>query len=335
MREEFGKLPDGTPVERVTLAGGGLTARILTFGATIQDLRLTGHAPALVLGFETLADYLAHSRFFGVTPGRVANRIANGRFTLDGVEHALECNERGVTHLHGGSDGLALRNWSIVDLADDHVTLEILDPAGRAGYPGNLTARATYRLMPQGVLNVRYEAVTDAPTLANLCQHSYFTLDGSQDILDHELEIAAESYLPVDARLIPLGHQQKVEGSAFDFRVSRPIRFEEAGAQVPYDHNFCLSAARVEKRPVARVFSPLSGITMQVATTEPGVQFYAGVYVNVPVPGLHGHLYGAYSGLCLETQIWPDAINHPGFPNAVLRPGERLVQETDYSFQKS
>ncbi|MDQ0457361.1 aldose epimerase family protein [Rhizobium paknamense] len=335
MREEFARLPDGSVVERVTLSGGGLMARVLTFGSVIQDLRLAGHAPPLVLGFESFASYLEHSPYFGATPGRVANRLAEGRFTLDGRAYQLECNEGGVTHLHGGSDGLAVRNWSIIDLAGDRVVMEVRDPDGRAGYPGTVTARVTYHLQPEGVLAVRYEATADQPTPVNLCQHSYFNLDGTADILDHELEVAAETYLPVNERLIPHGHAAPVAGTAFDFRVSRPIRTEDQGVQVPFDHNFCLSSSRVAKRPVGKVASPLSGVSMTVATTEPGVQFYAGVYLDVPVAGLEGRRYGPYAGLCLETQIWPDAINQTGFPEAVLRPGEVLVQETDYIFTKS
>lgn len=334
-RRAFGMLPSGEGVEEVVIRGGGLTASILSYGALIRDLRLEGHGPALVLGFERLEDYLAHSPFFGATPGRCANRVAKGRCIIDGVSIELERNEKGIGHLHGGSDGLAVRNWSIQSLSDDAVTLAIVDPDGRAGYPGNCTVHATYRLLHDGVLAVRYEAQTDRATLANLCQHSYFNLDGTADVLDHDLTIDALHYLPVNEETIPTGEQRSVEGTVFDFRAPKRVgRDKIDGQTVGYDHNFCLSAKRVAKRAVACLHSPLSGVSMQVNTTEPGVQFYAGWKMDVPVPGLDGRRYGPYAGLCLETQIWPDAVNQPDFPEAVLRPGERLVQETDYIFRK-
>ncbi len=334
-REIFGTMPGGEVVEQLTIRGGGLTAHVLTYGSLIQDLRLDGHGAPLVLGFERFEDYLLHSPYFGVTPGRCSNRIAGGLFSLDGQTIELERNERGVNHLHGGSDGIAVRNWTVESLSAHSVTLSILDPAGRAGYPGNCRVWATYALGDQGRLSVRYEAETDLPTLANLCQHSYFNLDGSADILGHELMIEATHYLPVDQNLIPTGHLQPVEGTVFDFRQQRRIGEARIDSlPVHYDHNFCLSPARTEKRLVARLKSLRSGVTMDVETTESGVQFYAGGKMNVAMPGLEGRHYGAFAGLCLETQVWPDAANHPHFPTAVLRPGERLVQETDYVFSR-
>jgi aldose 1-epimerase len=333
-RMNFGITAKGETVERVTIHGGGLTANILTWGAVIQDLRLEGHSAPLVLGFESFDDYPLLSPYFGATPGRCANRIAHGRFELDGETYQLECNERGLTHLHGGSDGMGKSNWTIVALEHDRVVLDICDPAGRAGYPGEVTTRATYQLLPGGTLSVIYESTTDAPTLVNVCQHSYFNLDGSPDILDHDVMIAADHYLPVDDKLIPTGQQQAVTDTPFDFRKMHSIRRQDNGTQVPFDHNFCLSPARGAKRSVALARSVTSGVTMEVRTTEPGVQLYAGVYLDIPVPGLEGRTYGPYAGFCLETQVWPDAINQSGFPSAVLRPGEVLRQETDYVFSK-
>lgn len=331
----FGITASGERVERVTIRGGGLTADVLTYGAIIQDLRLDGHDHPLVLGFDNLPDYLTHSPYFGVTPGRCANRIAGGRFILDGREVQLEKNEKGVGHLHGGSDGIAVRNWTLVERSQSHVVLAIIDPDGRAGYPGNAQISAEYRLGGEGRLSVRYEARADQPTLVNLCQHSYFNLDGSPDILGHELMIAAERYLPVDAQTIPTGEQRDVNGTPFDFRRPKPVGKDRAeGKPFPYDHNFCLSSERMAKRPVACLKSPLSGVSMDVVTTEAGVQFYAGSKINVPVPGLGGRTYGPFAGLCLETQVWPDAINHRDFPASALRPGEVLIQETDYIFSR-
>ncbi len=332
--ELFGRLETGEPVQLVVLTGGGLTAKIITWGAVIQDLRLDGHAPPLVLGLENLADYLAHSPYFGATPGRNANRIGNGRFAIDGASFQLELNERGVTHLHGGSDGLGRRNWEIVDQSDSHVTLRIVDPAGRAGYPGNCTVTCTYRLHAPATLSVTYEATTDAPTIANLCQHSYFNLDGDSDALGHEISIAADHYLPVDERLIPLGEIRPVAGTPFDLRTLTPMRRQTEAGGVAFDHNFCLAKERRAKTPVALARSNRSGVALEVHTTEPGVQLYTGSMINVPVPGLEGRRYGPFAGFCLETQVWPDAVNHQGFPQAVLRPGETLRQETDYIFTK-
>lgn len=334
-KEVFGQTAAGETVYRVHLRGGGLSASVMTWGAVIQDLRLDGHAPPLTLGFERFEDYPLYSSYFGATPGRCSNRIAGGRFTLDGEDHQLECNERGVNHLHGGKDGIAKRNWQIVDLAEDRVVLEIVDPDGRAGYPGTCTVTATYQLKDEGVLSVIYRSTTDRATLANICQHTYFNLDGRPDALEHDLMIAADHYLPVDDALIPTGEQRPVAGTEFDFRQMSPMARFVDGEQVLYDHNFCLSNERVPKRSVALARSINSGVTLEVRTTEPGVQFYAGTKLNVAVPGHEGRTYGKFAGFCLETQIWPDAINHSGFPNAVLRPGEVLVQETDYVFSKS
>lgn len=334
MREIFGTMPEGDVVERVTLQAGGLSAKILTYGAVLQDLRLEGHAAPLVLGYETLADYINHSPFFGATPGRVANRIGKGRFSLDGTLVQVELNENNRTHLHGGSDGMATRNWQIVALGQDHVSLEITDPAGRAGYPGTVKTLAHFSLKPGGVLSIVYETTTDAPTPANICHHSYFNLDGATTILDHEIMIAADHYLPVDADLIPLGQAQPVSGTGFDFRVAAPLAYEEQGRQMIHDHNFCLSSERVEKRFVAKLHAPRSGVSLSVFTTEPGMQLYTGGYIGDRAAGLDGRRYGPFAGLCLETQIWPDAINQPHFPKALLLPQETLRQETDYVFTK-
>ncbi|MDX0423090.1 aldose epimerase family protein [Sinorhizobium medicae] len=333
--EIFGHLASGEPVHRVTLKGGGLTASVITWGSVIQDLRLDGHAPPLVLGFEDFPSYPAHSSYFGATPGRNANRIGDGRFSLDGRAYQLERNEKGVTHLHGGSDNIARRNWTIVGRDEDSVTLKITDPDGRAGYPGNCTITCTYRLKPGGTLNVVYETETDAPTLANVCQHSYFNLDGGSDAFGHDIMIAADHFLPTDERQIPTGEIRPVDGTAFDLREMTSLKRQLDGDRIGYDHNFCLSPERMQKRSVALVRSINSGVSLEVLTTESGVQLYTGEKLDVAVPGLEGRRYGAFAGFCLETQIWPDAVNHEGFPKAILRPGETLRQETDYVFTRN
>ena len=330
----FGTGRNEETVTRVFLKGGGLSAQVLTWGAIIQDLRLNGHDAPLALGFETMPDYLSHSPYFGATPGRNANRIAEGKFAIDGHAYQIEKNEKGATHIHGGSDGIANQNWTIVEHTENKVILSILDPDGRAGYPGNCTVTTTYELKDGGVLSVLYETVSDKPTIANVCQHSYFILDGNETTAAHELQIAADSYLPTNEKQIPEGGPRDVTGTAFDFRQMKSVVQQENGEQVLFDHNFCLSNQRVAKREVAHARSKDSGVNLRVLTTEPGVQFYAAFKVNVAVPGLEGRKYGPFSGFCLETQIWPDAINQPGFPNAVLRPGEVLRQETDYVFSK-
>jgi aldose 1-epimerase len=334
--EVFGRTETGDPVYRVRLIGRGLAANIITWGAVIQDLRLEGHEPPLVLGFESFDHYPAHSPYFGATPGRCSNRISAGRFTLDGKQYQLEMNQPGIGHLHGGTDGIGRSNWTIVEHAIDKVVLRITDPDGRAGYPGNCTVTATYELKEDGVLAVRYETVTDQPTLANICQHSYFNLDGRDDALGHDIMIAADALVEVDEKQLPTGNLMSVAGTAYDLREMGPMKRMDGGSQVLFDHNYCLSEERAPKRAVALVRSIYSGVSMEVRTTEPGIQFYAGFKIPdpLPVPGLDGRRYGRFAGFCLETQIWPDAINHANFPNVVLRPGETLVQETDYVFSK-
>jgi aldose 1-epimerase len=202
--EAFGQTADGETVHRVTINGGGLTAKIMTWGATLQDLRLEGHAAPLTLGFPDFENY-PHSPYFGQTAGRHANRIAGGRFVLDGVSYQLECNEGGINHLHGGSAGIAKRLWTLESHGSDHAVFSIVDPDGQSGYPGTMKIEARYELRAGGCMAITYTSVTDRPTLANIAHHSYFTLDGADDILDHELMIAADHYLPVDAEQIPTG----------------------------------------------------------------------------------------------------------------------------------
>ncbi|CAN7521783.1 aldose epimerase family protein [Rhizobium sp. LjRoot258] len=334
-REVFGQTKSGETVYRIEIKGGGLTAKIITWGAVIQDLRLDDHDAPLLLGFDDFDSYPAHSSYFGATPGRCANRIGGGKFTLDGKTYQLDLNEKGVTHLHGGSDNIAKQNWTIVEHDVDRVVLKIVDPDGRAGYPGNCTIQATYWVHGDGEFSVVYESTSDQPTIANVCQHAYFNLDGRDDALGHDIMIAADGYLVTDELQVPTGEIRPVAGTVFDFREMSPMKRFDGSEQALYDHNFCLSDDRTAKRSVALARSLNSGVSLEVRTTEPGVQFYAAFKLNVPVPGLDGRKYGPFAGFCLETQIWPDAINHEGFPNAVLRPGEVLRQETDYVFSKS
>lgn len=333
----FGLRDDNRPVERVTLAGGGLTLSVLTLGSIIQDLAFdAGDGPRRrVLGFEQLGDYLAHSPYCGCIAGRFANRIAAGRCTIDGRAHQLTRNEAGRTHLHGGENGFSHRIWSLIDHGTGHVTLERVSPDGEEGYPGTLTARCTYRITGDGELTIELGATTDRATIVNLATHSYFNLDGGNDILDHLLEVPAAHYLPVDAHRIPTGEIAPVAGTAFDFRKPRSIR--AAGAPQPaYDHNFVLdSARRTRPRFVAALTDPRSHTRLEIHSTEPGLQFYDGAGMGPLVPGHGGRRYGAHAGLCLEPQLFPDAPNHPHFPDATLRPGETYRQVTLYRFSRS
>ena len=329
-RAIFGHLPDGAAVERVTIAGGGLTARVLSYGSVLQDLRLAGHGPSLVLGLPTLADYLAHSRYFGATAGRCANRIGQAAFTLDGTRHQVDPNFLGKHHLHGGSASIGKRLWRITDLGADQVTLAIDLADGEMGYPGAMTITHRIALLPGGVLDIRLTATTDRATLCNLAHHSYFNLSGGADVLDHRLRVAADHYLPVDAELIPTGQVAPVAGTAFDLRAGPALGTVCAAQKI--DHNFCLSAARTALREVASLQA--GDLTMAIRTTEPGLQVYDGALLDVPVPGLDGARIGPHGGIALEPQIWPDAINHPGWPDPVLRPGQTYDQHTQFVFTK-
>jgi aldose 1-epimerase len=331
----FGLLDDGTAVERVGLAGGGLQLNLLSLGGIIQDLTYdAGRGPQhRVLGFEQLGDYVAHSPYCGCIAGRYANRIAEGRCTIDGKSYQLARNESGRTHLHGGELGFSHRVWQILDHGTQHVTLELVSPDGDQGYPGNLTALCTYRITGDGELAIELTATADRPTIVNLATHSYFNLDGGDNILDHVLEIPATHYLPVDAHRIPTGEIAAVEGTVFDFRKGHALRAAPGKTQPAYDHNFVLGRERsAEPRHAARLTGPASATQLEIRTTEPGLQFYDGARVGPLVPGHGGKRYGAYAGLCLEPQIFPDSPNHAHFPDATLRPGETYRQVTIYRF---
>lgn len=329
----FGETTEGEPVHRVSVAGGRLSAGILTYGAVVQDLRLAGHDAPLVLGFERLGDYLDHSLYFGAIVGRYANRIAGGKFILDGERFETDPNDDGNT-LHGGSNGLDRRVWRLDEHGADFITLSLDDPAGAMGFPGALSISCTYRLKPPATLAVELTATCDRATVCNLAHHSYFNLDdgGRGGILDHRLRLAAQAYTPVGADCVPTGAVLPVENTRFDFVLPRTIR---AGADEEslYDHNFCLSSAREPLRQVAWAQGARSGVEMEVWTTEPGLQLFTGHFEDRQVPGLDGILYRRFAGFCLEPQVWPDAPNRPYFPQALLRPGVTYRQTTEYRFR--
>jgi len=328
--ELFGCLPTGEEVHRITVASDSLKMNVLTYGAVIQDLRLLGQASPLVLGFTEFSHYLNHSPYFGATAGRCANRIRDGHLEINGRTYQLDKNFIDKHHLHGGIAGIGKRVWQVAELTSNAVTLGINLVDGEMGYPGNMAISVTLSLSGAGVLDIRMQATTDAPTLCNLAHHSYFNLDGCKSVSDHSLLIKAEHFLPVDKELIPTGEVNPVAGSRFDFRESVPVSQAH-----PIDTNFCLSENRVALRPVAWLSSAVSGVTMKCSTTEPGLQIYDGANINIAQPGLMGRPMGAFSGIAMEPQIWPDAVHHDHFPQAILNPGQTYDQRTQYCFSKN
>lgn len=333
--ELFGTTEAGDVVRRFTIRGGGLSANIIGWGAVIQDLRLVEHDAPLVLGYDRLELYEKDAAYFGAVVGRYANRIRDGRFSLAGEQHQSDRNFLSKHTLHGGAGGYARRPWSVALQGRDFVTLSLHDPGGTMGFPGALDVTCTYRLKIPGTLSVEFTATADEATVCNLSQHSYFNLDngGAGDVLDHRLMLNAGAYLPVDDELIPTGVVMPVDGTLFDFRQARPLRMEIEGEQVRYDHNFCLSSGRGPLRQAAWMQGGVSGIEMEVWTTEPGLQLYTGQHIGAAGPGLSGSGYRPFSGLCLETQLWPDAPNRPYFPQATLLPGEKYHHITEYRFR--
>jgi aldose 1-epimerase len=331
----FGTLPDGGEIREATISNGALTATVLTYGGVVRDIRLDGADHPLVLGFDSLENYLTYSSHFGAIAGRSANRIGRGRFAIDGRSYQVSLNEKGRHHLHGGFRGFGLRPWKLVDFDAASVTLSIASEDGDEGYPGRVVATCRYRIEAPATLVFEAEATADAPTLVNLAQHSYFNLDDSADILDHQVRIFADAYTPTDVDNIPTGEIVAVAGSVYDFRAAKPVRQLRGGERVTFDKNFVVDRVKAaEPRPSARLFSPRSGITLDVSSTEPGVQFYDGHKLNVPVPGLGGRRYGPSAGCCFEPQFFPDAPNHTGFPSSVLRPGQTYRQLSRFAFSR-
>jgi len=338
-KEPFGKTKDGAEVEIYTLTNGTVTAKVMTYGATLTHLVAPDSkgAPAdIVLGFENLDGYLAGHPYFGVTTGRYANRIAKGKFTLEGKEHTLATNNP-PNHLHGGYIGLDKRVWnaSVVPGLDPAVRFTYRSPDGEEGYPGNLDIEVTYTLTRENGIHIDYAATTDKPTPVNLTNHSYFNLAGagSGDILGHELFIAADHYTPVDATSIPTGEIRAVQGTVMDFTKPTPIgeRIARVGGDPGgYDHNYVLRNQDGSLALAARVREPGSGRVLEVHTTEPGIQLYTGNYLDGTLRGKGEKPYGKHNAFCLETQHYPDSVNQPSFPSTILRPGKPYRSKTIY-----
>lgn len=342
-RIPFGTL-NGQPAEAIDLTAGTLSARILPLGATLQSLRVPdrdGTVADIVLGFDDVQSYRDRPSWFGVTVGRYANRIADGRFSLDGRTYTLETNNA-PNHLHGGSDGFDQRLWDVAEVAQDEraawVRLTLTSPDGDAGYPGTLHASATYTLTPQA-LTIAYAATSDAPTVVNLTNHAFFDLGGQGDAMRHLLTIEADHFLPVDATSIPTGERRAVAGTPFDFRMPRAIgervrdgRDDQIAIGRGYDHNFILRGDPGILRPAAVLADPASGRVMDVSVTAPGLQLYAGNFLDGAQPGKGGRLYRQGDAVCLEPQAWPDTPNRNDFPHARLDPGQRYESVMRFAF---
>ena len=347
-RKNFGELADGTRIEAIVLSNaGGTSATIITLGATIQSLLVpdrNGKSADIVLGHATPDEYLEKPQYFGATVGRYANRIAAGRFALDGKEYSLPTND-GNNHLHGGPQGLDKALWNVESVSSGSpatVTLTHTSPDGEAGYPGRLDIAATYALNDRNELSVEYRATTDKPTIVNITNHAYFNLAGEAghyDVMDHRLVLVADRYTPVDETLIPTGEVQEVAGTPFDFRESNPIglrirdgRDKQIRFGRGYDHNFVIKGAAGTLRRGARVEDPHSGRVMEVLTTAPGVQFYSGNFLDGTTVGKSGRIYRQGDAFCLEPQVFPDSPNKPEFPSARLDPGDTYVNRMVFRF---
>jgi len=335
----FGMLPDGSAVDIFTLTNAnGLKARLMTYGATLVSLELPDRNGAFadcVLGYESLDGYLKASPYFGAIVGRYGNRIAKGKFALDGKSYTLATND-GANHLHGGVKGFDKVLWkgeAVRDSSGVGVRFSYLSRDGEEGYPGALEAVVTYVLNDSNELIVSYEAKTDKPTVVNLTHHSYFNLaGGTRDILGHELTLFADRYTPVDVGLIPTGVLAPVAGTPMSFEAPTAIGARIADVPGGYDHNYVLTGGGKTIALAARVFEPESGRVMEISTVEPGIQFYSGNFLDGTITGKSGRAYGKHWGFCLETQHFPDSPNRPEFPSIVLRPGEILKTMTIHKF---
>jgi aldose 1-epimerase len=338
----FGKTADGTPVDLYTLTNGkGMTAKVITYGCILTELGVPdrgGKPGDVVLGFDDLQSYLAGHPFFGAVVGRVANRIAKGKFTLDGKTYTLATNN-GPNALHGGNKGFDKAVWKAepVRHGDDvGVKLTHRSPDGDEGYPGNLDATVTYTLTPDSALRIDYRATTDKATPVNLSNHTYFNLGGAKSatILGEEMMINADKYTPVDETLIPTGEIKSVKGTPMDFTTPHTIgsRIEQLKGTGGYDHNYVLRGEGKGLHLAVRVNDPKTGRVMEMYSTEPGVQFYTGNFLDGTLKGRGGVTYQRHQGFCLEAQHFPDSVNHPNFPSVILRPGQTYTQTTVYKF---
>ena len=319
----------GQDVFRIDLKNGGLSASVLSYGAILQDLKTDGLDRSLVLGFKDFAPYLQDQNYFGALVGRCANRIKDGKVSIDGHSYQLDLNENASTHLHGGHNGTATRTWQIMDHADDYVVLKDHLPDGHMGYPGALNVHLRIDLTQDQTLKQTITATTDAATLCNFAHHSYFNLGTAATIAGHQLSVGADHYLALDEDTVPNGQIKPVAGSPFDFKTARTL-----DDQTGYDTALCLAKARRPLHSVAQLTAPDGSVHMTMSTTEPGLQIYTGQGISTQdTQGHNGHDYKPFAGIALEAQGWPDAANHSAFPSTVLRPNETYRQVTQFKFQ--
>lgn len=337
-----GHTADGEAVTRHTLGRGAFRVDILDFGAVVAGIAVpdrAGRAANVVLGLDTLKGYETVSPSFGAIVGRYANRIAGGRFSLDGHAYQLPVNE-GPNTLHGGPRNFGKRLWRVADSDATGLTLARRSPDGEEGFPGNLDVRVRYSLPADGVLRIDYAAVTDRPTILNLTNHSYFNLagEGTGSALGHVVQVEADAFAPTDATQIPTGEIRPVAGTPFDFRTPHPLeaRIRTGDPQLAYakgyDHTLVLRGPAGTLRPAATCIDPGSGRRLDVWTTQPALQLYSGNNLDGTLVGPSGRIYRSGDGVCFETQAFPDAPNHPNFPSAVLRPGETFAAATEFRF---
>jgi aldose 1-epimerase len=341
-KSSYGKLKNGQAVDLYKLTNSqGMEVTVITYGARVQSIRVpdrNGKMADVALGFDNIEGYQTENPYFGAVVGRYGNRIAKGRFKIDGKEYKLAVNN-GENALHGGLKGFDKVVWTAKE-ANGGVELTYLSKDGEEGYPGNLTATVRYTLTDANELRIDYTATTDKKTVANITNHSYFNLagEGSGDILGHRIQINADKFTPVDAGLIPTGELKPVAGTPFDFRTPHLIgeRINANDEQIRrgkgYDHNFVLNGQMGTMRQIVRVVEPKSGRVMEVSTTEPGVQFYTGNFLDGTNKGKGGKAYAFRTGFCLETQHFPDSPNHPAFPSTLLEPGKTMKSSTVYKF---
>ncbi|MFE9370537.1 aldose epimerase family protein [Streptomyces sp. NPDC006711] len=345
-RKHFGTLADGTAVDVWSVSNGGIRLQVLSYGGIIHSLEVPdadGHLANIALGFDNLADYVAKSPYFGGLIGRYGNRIAAGRFTLDGHTYRLPLND-GANSLHGGTRGFDKQMWHVEPFtrgSDTGLVLTRTSPDGEMGYPGTLKVRVTYTLTARGAWRIDYEATTDRPTVVNLTSHTYFNLagEGSGSVDHHTLEVAASRFTPIDAGLIPTGELARVAGTPFDFRRAKPVGrdIREGHQQLVrakgFDHNWVLDKGITSApRHALTLSEPASGRVMRMYTTEPGLQFYSGNFLDATLVGTSGRAYRQGDALCLEAQHFPDSPNQPAFPSTVLRPGTTYRTSTVHSF---
>jgi aldose 1-epimerase len=342
--EPFGTLPDGTPVARWVLHNGRVAVAVLTLGGIVQSVRVPdrdGVPGEVALGFPALdgytsAAYAAASPYFGAIVGRYANRIARGRFALDGREHQLALNDPPNT-LHGGARGFDQRVWSAGEVPDG-VRLERVSPDGEEAFPGTLAVAVTYTLDDRDRLTIATTARTDAPTVVNLTNHAYWNLAGDGSVLDHEVQVAASRFVPIDATLIPTGELRDVAGTPLDFRAPTALgaRIEADDEQLRhaggYDHSLAVDRTADGVGPAASLRDPASGRRLDVLTDQPAVQLYSGNFLDGTLTGHEGRVYARRTGVAFEAQHLPDSPNHPAFPTTVLRPGEAYATTTVYAF---